>query len=62
MMIWQEAETVETIQTYNSIQICGFVCQCSECSLKLEDFEENERMKTEIREKDIKIAWLSSEQ
>ena len=36
----------------------GFLCQCSECSLKGEDLEENERMREVIREKQAEIRQL----
>ena len=38
----------------------GFQCLCSECCLEEEALEENERMRTEIREKKEEILQLSS--
>ena len=36
----------------------GFLCQCSECSLEADDLEENEKMRTEIKEKETEIEQL----
>ena len=36
----------------------GFLCKCSECSLEGEDLEDNERMRTEIREKQEEVGKL----
>ena len=36
----------------------GFLCQCTECSLRGEALEENERKRTDIREKSVKIRLL----
>ena len=40
------------------LEIFGFHCECSECSLQGEDLEENERMREEIREKGEEIEQL----
>ena len=40
------------------LEILGFYCECSECSLEGEDLEENERMREEIREKEVEIEQL----
>ena len=40
------------------LEMRGFLCQCSHCSLEGEDLEENERMREEIREKGDEIGQL----
>ena len=40
------------------LEMCGFHCQCSECSLEGEALRENELMRAEIREKEAKIPQL----
>ena len=40
------------------LEIFGFLCKCSECSLEGEDLEDNERMRAEIVEKDQEIEYL----
>ena len=42
------------------LEICGFPCECSECSLEGEDLEENDAMRAEIREKMAEIKKLLS--
>ena len=36
----------------------GFLCSCSECSLEGEELLENERIRAEIREKELKTKML----
>ena len=42
------------------LEMRGFLCQCSECSLEGEDLEDNEKIRAEIREKSEEINQLMS--
>ena len=42
------------------LEMRGFLCQCSECSLEGEDLEDNEKMREELREKEAEIKQLLS--
>jgi hypothetical protein len=40
------------------LENCGFLCQCSVCSMEGETLEENEKLRAEIREKHTEFSQL----